>query len=137
MALVLGSAPASALDVNRTDHGGRVDRYAARLAAANARDEPIRIGAVDCDSSCTLFLSARRACVSPRAVLGFHAPWFGSKTRGVLDPQMTAFFAQSYKPPLRRVFLNHVRDTGYAAPGPLLHISGAQLARMGYNLCRE
>ena len=137
MMLALASAPASALDVNRPDYGGRIDLYAARLAAANARGEQIRIGPVDCNSSCTLFLNSRNTCISPRAVFGFHAPWFGSEKQGVYDPQLTGYFARSYKPTLRRVFLSHVRETNYAAPGPLLHISGAQLARMGYRLCSE
>ncbi len=135
--LVLLCAPAKALDVVRDDHGGRVEPYAERLALAESRGEPVRIGAVECDSSCTLFLAARRACVSPQAVLGFHAPWIGDPNGGVIDRQLTAMFARSYKPALRRLFLSHVRNTADAVPGPLLRISGAQLAGLGYRLCDD
>jgi hypothetical protein len=48
---------------------------------------------------------------------------------------MTAVFASAYKPPLRRIFLSHVRNSHGAVPGPLLKLSGAQLAGLGYRLC--
>ncbi len=136
-ALVLLCAPAQALDVVRDDHGGRVEPYAERLAIAEARGEPVRIGAVACDSSCTLFLAARRACVSRQAVFGFHAPWIGEPDGGVVDRELTGMFARSYKPALRRLFLQHVRNTADTVPGPLLKLSGAQLASLGYRLCDE
>ncbi|WP_424362593.1 hypothetical protein [Methylocystis parvus] len=137
MTLVLFSAPASAFDVTGPDYGGRVEPYVARLAHAQARGEEVRIGPVECDSSCTLYLAARRSCVSPGAVFGFHAPWVGGPTSGVVDRQMTAVFASAYKPPLRRIFMNHVRNSRGMVPGPLLKISGAQLASLGYRLCGE
>ncbi len=135
LSLVPLSTPAAALDVVNDDHGGRVEPYAARVAAADARGEPVRFGNVECDSSCTLLLAARNACVSPNTVFGFHAPWYGEPTHGVVDPRMTAMFARHYKPALRRLFLEHVRATGGAAPGPLLRLSGAQLAGLGYRVC--
>ncbi len=137
MTFVLFSAPASAFDVLDHDYGGRVEPYAARVVAAEARGEPVRIGPVECDSSCTLYLAARRSCVSRNAVFGFHAPWVGGPSGGVVDPQMTAVFASAYKPPLRRIFLRHVRNSRGAVPGPLLKLSGAQLASLGYHLCEE
>ncbi|PPD41884.1 MAG: hypothetical protein CTY15_12945 [Methylocystis sp.] len=137
MTLAFFSAPASAFDVVDPDYGGRVEPYAARVAQAEARGEPVRIGPVECDSSCTLYLAARRSCVSPGAVFGFHAPWVGGPTSGVVDRQMTAVFASAYKPPLRRIFLNHVRNSRGVVPGPLLRISGAQMASLGYRLCGE
>ena len=137
MGLVLLSAPASALDVVNDDLGGVVEFYMARLARAEARGEQVRIGAVECDSSCTLFLAARRSCVSPEAVFGFHAPWAGAATGGVVDPEMVAVFSRSYKPALRRLFLAHIRNTSGAVPGPLLKLTGLQLASLGYRLCGE
>jgi hypothetical protein len=137
MTLVLFSAPASAFDVTDHDYGGRVEPYVARLAHAQARGEEVRIGPVECDSSCTLYLAARRSCVSSGAVFGFHAPWVGGPTSGVVDRQMTAVFASAYKPPLRRIFMNHVRNSRGMVPGPLLKISGAQLASLGYRLCDQ
>ncbi len=137
MTLVLCSAPAQAFDVVDHDYGGRVEPYAARVAQAQARGEPVRIGPVECDSSCTLYLAARQSCVSSGAVFGFHAPWVGGPTSGVVDRQMTALFASAYKPPLRRIFLRHVRNSRGMVPGPLLKISGAQMASLGYRLCDE
>ncbi len=137
MTLVLFSAPASAFDLLDSDFGGRVEPYVARVALAESRGERVRIGPVECDSSCTLFLAARRSCVSAGAVLGFHAPWYGTPMSGRADPNMTALFAQTYKPPLRRIFLNHVRRTRGMNPGPLLRMTGAQLSGLGYRLCAE
>lgn len=135
MTLVLFNAPARAFDILEPDFGGQVEPYTARLAAAERRGEPVRIGPVECDSSCTLYLAARRSCISPDAVFGFHAPWFGSPQGGVVDPGMTALFARHYRAPLRRVFLEHVRRSGAVAPGPMLRMSGRQLAGLGYRLC--
>jgi hypothetical protein len=129
------SLPAQAFDIFSNDYGGRVEPYAARVAAAGMRGEPIRIGPVECDSSCTLYLSARNSCVDRNAVFGFHAPWIGNPTGGVVDRRMTAIFADSYRAPLRRVFLNHVRNSHGQVPGPLLRLSGRQLASLGYRLC--
>jgi hypothetical protein len=130
-------AQANALDIVRDDHGGRIEPYAARVARAEARGERVRIGAVECDSSCTLFLAAPRSCVSANAVFGFHAPWVGQPTSGVVDPEMTAMFANSYKPALRRLFLTHVNNTADMVPGPLMRLSGVQLASLGYRLCSD
>jgi hypothetical protein len=135
MTLVFFTAPAFAFDVVNHDYGGRVEPYAARVVAADARGEPVRIGPVECDSSCTLYLANRRTCVSAHAVFGFHAPWVGGPSGGVVDRRMTAVFASAYKPSLRRIFLNHVRNSHGVAPGPLLKLTGSQLAGLGYRLC--
>jgi hypothetical protein len=58
MTAVLLTAPANAFDVMAPDYGGRVEQYQARLARAEARGEPIRIGPTECDSSCTLYLAS-------------------------------------------------------------------------------
>lgn len=136
-ALVLLSAPASALDIVSNDYGGEVGPYASRAARADRRNEAVRFGNVECDSSCTLLLAARNACVSPNAVFGFHAPWYGTPQHGVIDPRMTAMFANSYKPALRKLFYDHIRNSGGAAPGPLLRLTGLQLASLGYRLCGQ
>jgi len=135
MMLALISGPANAFDIVDHDYGGRVDPYLARLATAQARGEVVRFGPVECDSSCTLFLAAPRSCVSANTVFGFHAPWTGTPRGGYVDPRMTAVFAQAYKPALRRAFLAHVRATGHMTPGPLMRLTGLQLASLGYRLC--
>ncbi|MGD9543592.1 MAG: hypothetical protein AB7F41_12595 [Methylocystis sp.] len=135
MTAVLLTGQAKAFDVMEPDYGGRVEKYEARLARAQARGEPIRIGPTECDSSCTLYLANPHSCVSESAVFGFHAPWFGGPDGGVVDPRMTAVFASHYKPGLRRIFMAHVRRHGHHAPGPMLRITGRQLAAYGYRLC--
>jgi hypothetical protein len=137
MSLVLLSAPARALDIVHNDHGGQIEPYVAKLNRANTRNEPVRIGSVDCFSSCTLYLAANDSCVSPKAVLGFHAPWVGFPTSGKVDPGMVALFARHYKPELRKMFLDHVKNSHGAVPGPLLRLSGQQLSGLGYRLCGE
>jgi hypothetical protein len=137
MTLALMSSEANALDIVNDDPGGQIAGYTRRLALAEARGEPVRIGAVECDSSCTLFLAARRACVSPQAVFGFHAPWLGAPNAGVVSPELTELFARSYKPTLRRLFMAHVRSSGGVVPGPLMRLSGLQLASLGYRLCGD
>jgi hypothetical protein len=135
--LVALSAPAHAFEITDNDLGGLVEPYVLRLAAAEARGEPVRIGAVQCNSSCTLFLAARRACVSSQAVFGFHAPWIGLPSGGTVDPKMVSMFSRAYKPALRRLFLAHVDRTKDIVPGPLMKLSGLQLASLGYRLCDD
>jgi len=48
---------------------------------------------------------------------------------------MTAVFAAHYKPGLRQAFMAHVRRHAHQAPGPMLRITGRQLAAYGYRLC--
>lgn len=131
----LGLGPAKAFDINRSDYGGQVDAYQSRLARAISRGKPIRIGPVECDSACTLYLANPRSCVSDGAVFGFHAPWFGGPDGGIVDHRMVAVFARHYKPGLREAFMAHVHRYGNQAPAPMMRITGRQLAAYGYRLC--
>lgn len=133
--LSLISIPSYAFDITTPNYGGEVNFYESRLAKANRTGTPIRIGPTNCDSSCTLYLAARNGCVSPNAVFGFHAPWYGSSDGGIVDPRMVEQFARHYKPGLRKVFLDHVAKSGHIAPGPMLHITGQELSKFGYRLC--
>ena len=114
--------------------GGNYSRFDPVVSQYNASGELFRIEG-HCQSSCTLFLGARHSCVSPGAVFGFHAPWTGTPQGGYIDPRMTAVFARAYKPALRRLFIAHVRATAHMTPGPLMRLSGMQLASLGYRLC--
>ena len=98
MTLVLLTAPARAFDILDPDYGGRVEPYAARLAIAEARREPIRIGPTECNSSCTLYLASRRSCVSaelglwlPRALVWQSRRW----SRGSADDGSVRSFLQA------------------------------------------
>ena len=70
---------ASAADYRITeDYGGSIERYKAEYAAIRDRGERVIIDGV-CNSACTLVLGIvprNRVCVTPRASLGFHMPYY-------------------------------------------------------------
>ena len=60
------------------DYGGPIERYKAKYAAIRDRGERVIIDGV-CNSACTLLLGIvplNRVCVTPRASLGFHMPYY-------------------------------------------------------------
>jgi hypothetical protein len=70
---------AAAADYRITqDYGGPIERYKAKYAAIRDRGERVIIDGV-CNSACTLLLGIvplNRVCVTPRASLGFHMPYY-------------------------------------------------------------
>ncbi len=73
-ALLLFSAPASAVVVITQDGGGIIVEFEQRYAVLKAADELVIIDG-DCVSACTLVLNIMprdRVCVTERARLGFH-----------------------------------------------------------------
>ena len=70
---------AAAADYRITqDYGGSIERYKAKYAAIRDRGERVIIDGV-CNSACTLVLGIvprNRVCVTPRASLGFHMPYY-------------------------------------------------------------
>jgi hypothetical protein len=70
---------AAAADYRITqDYGGPIERYKAKYAAIRDRGERVIIDGV-CNSACTLVLGIvplNRVCVTPRASLGFHMPYY-------------------------------------------------------------
>jgi hypothetical protein len=70
---------AAAADYRITqDYGGSIERYKAKYAAIRDRGERVIIDGV-CNSACTLLLGIvplNRVCVTPRASLGFHMPYY-------------------------------------------------------------
>lgn len=62
-------AAATALVITH-DEGGRVDHYAARIAAET---RPVVIDGL-CESACTMYLGARDVCVTDKARFIFHRP---------------------------------------------------------------
>jgi hypothetical protein len=59
----------------RNDGGGYLISYLAKRIYYDRRGELVRISGY-CASACTLFLSARKYCVTPNARLGFHSAFF-------------------------------------------------------------
>lgn len=96
----------------------------------NASGERFRIDSY-CRSACTMFLSIRNVCVSPRATLLFHAG--GSLKTGIIRPANTQALLGSYNAALRQyVTDNHFMDTlaFHAISG------GEMIKRFGYAACR-
>lgn len=66
---MIAAALIAALTITH-DEGGRVDTYAAAVAAETRQ---VRIVGL-CESACTLYLGAENVCVAPSARLIFHRP---------------------------------------------------------------
>lgn len=66
---MIAAAIIAALTITH-DEGGRVDAYAAAVAAETGR---VRIIGV-CESACTMWLGANDVCVAPSARFIFHPP---------------------------------------------------------------
>jgi hypothetical protein len=103
-------------------HGGKLEPYEAKIAAANSSGELFRIQGV-CKSACTMFLSIRNVCVEPGAQLMFHSG---------TTPAVTARMAATYNGALRSyVEGNHMMDTRTlrGIPGSVI------ISRFGYKAC--
>lgn len=66
-----------------SDSGGDIDSY---IAFAESDKFQLRITGM-CQSSCTMFLSAKRVCVTPDAMFGFHGPILWGMGSGPLSAQ--------------------------------------------------
>jgi hypothetical protein len=95
----------------------------------NASGERFRIDS-HCQSACTMFLSIRNVCVSPGAVLLFHAG--GTRLKGI-SPGRTQQMLSTYNAALQQyVTANHFMDTL-----EFHSISGREIIkRFGYPACR-
>jgi hypothetical protein len=67
------ATPACATIYLHADPGGMVDEYADNIAAIG--DEQVVIDG-ECNSACTMYLSAPNVCVTPSARLGFHSAYY-------------------------------------------------------------
>jgi len=97
--------PASADVRILSSPGGAVDAYLAAFARVRQSGERVVIDG-PCLSACTLVLSSiprNRICVTPRAVLGFHAPqWYYPSTRQTMRAsEATRLITTSYPPAVR------------------------------------
>jgi hypothetical protein len=76
-AALWNSAAAADYRITR-DYGGVIEQYKVKYGAIRDRGERVIIDGV-CDSACTLVLviiPLDRVCVTPRASLGFHMPYY-------------------------------------------------------------
>jgi hypothetical protein len=140
VALVLGaviasfSAGVADATVRITDDmGGSLTEYESRFAGMQRSGEKVVIDG-PCYSACTMLLgmfSRDHVCVTPKAVLGFHAAWdFDDDGHRVTDASATRALMDIYPAPIRSWL---VRRGGLSPQIKLLR--GQKLASM-YPLCR-
>jgi hypothetical protein len=140
IAVVMGAAVASfsvgAADATvriSDDRGGLMAEYASRFASMQQSGERVVVDG-PCYSACTMLLgmlSRDRICVTPRAVLGFHAAWnFDGAGRQVTSLSATRVLIDTYPPYIRSWLARH----GGLSP-QIKVLRGRELASM-YPLCR-
>jgi hypothetical protein len=94
------------------DFGGVLESYKVKYAALRASGERVIIDGV-CNSACTLVLGIvplGRICVTPRASLGFHMPFYDlAATEGIVVPSYegAADLMEHYPKALREWLSRH------------------------------
>jgi hypothetical protein len=112
-----------------SDAGGNVREYILAVNLAAIRGEKVRITG-RCASACTMYLRTDVGCVTPRAVLQFHAAF--DQKAGQISQASTALMASYYPAPLREWFMKnaaHLSGKKYA------ELTGAQAIKLGVNGC--
>jgi hypothetical protein len=128
-------ANACLADVRITnDPGGEITAYLSRFEGMQATGERLIIDG-PCLSACTLFtafLPRRQVCITPRAVLGFHAASYYDDASQSLVPTRagTRLVMRLYPPSIRRWIERH----GGLRPN-IIAMRGRELAAL-YNTCR-
>jgi len=93
------------------DTGGRIGTYLTNMRRS-AKKIPGQRVVIDgsCASACTLLLGViphNRICVTPRAVLAFHAAWDLSLTRAQTNTSATKYLWSRYPDGVRRWIARH------------------------------
>jgi len=92
------------------DRGGRIGDYVEKYKGLRFSDENVVIDG-PCLSACTIVLGAvaqNKICITPRAILGFHAAWnqgyarTGGQPIMVTDPEATKLLYAIYPAPIKR-----------------------------------
>jgi hypothetical protein len=116
------------------DPGGEISAYVRKFQAMRVSGERLIIDG-PCLSACTLFtafLPRDQVCVTPRAILGFHAASYFDDARQSLVPTRagTRLVMRLYPPRIRSWIVRH----GGLTP-QLIGMRGRELTSL-YNLCR-
>jgi hypothetical protein len=130
-ALITSAACAEVRVTN--DPGGEITSYVAKFQNLRASGERLVIDG-PCLSACTLFtafLPRRQVCVTPRAVLGFHAASYYDDTSRSLVPTRTGtrLVMRLYPPAIRSWIVRH----GGLTPR-IIALRGPELASL-YDTC--
>jgi len=134
-AILIASLPKTAVAVVRitNDHGGNIGAYWSRYMALRDAGEQIVIDGT-CSSACTLVLGIvphDRICVTPNAVLGFHAAWRpGFLGFEIVNDPGTRTLWNIYPVPIRQ-WINRNGGLGLTT----IYLAGPELFTM-YRQCR-
>jgi hypothetical protein len=112
------------------DSGGRIGNYLTRYEAL--RNRRVAIDGT-CASACTLLLGViprDRICVTPRAVLAFHAAWDLSLTGLQTNAPGTKYLWSHYPDSVRRWITRHG-----GLRSQTIYLGGRELAAM-FSTCR-
>lgn len=135
--LFLCATEASCQVVIKNDNGGRIILYLLRYRLLYDTGQHVRIEG-ECNSACTLVLGVLpydRICVTPDAVLGFHAAWeYGGANKAdksvqVINPTDTKTIYNIYPPLIRRWI-----DSKGGLGRNMIWLKGDELLRM-YREC--
>jgi len=124
------SPPASERIAN--DSGGRIGTYLTKYEALRKSGQRVVIDGT-CASACTLLLGViphNRICVTPRAVLAFHAAWDLSLTDPQTNSPATKYLWSRYPDGVRRWIARHG-----GLRSETIYLGGRELAAMFPN-CR-
>jgi len=128
----LAVVPAQATVRIRDDMGGLMTEYADRFASMRASGERVVIDG-PCYSACTMLLgmlSRDQVCVTPNAVLGFHAAWnFDDYGRRVTSASATQELIDIYPQRIR----SWIARRGGLSPH-MKYLRGRELTAL-YPLC--
>ena len=126
------TAPAPATERILDDSGGRIGAYLSRYEALRKSGQRVAIDGT-CASACTLLLGViphNRICVTPRAVLAFHAAWDPSLTGAQANAAGTKYLWSHYPGDVRRWITRHG-----GLRSQTLYLGGRELAAM-FQSCR-
>ncbi len=128
------ATPTSPLAADRIldDSGGRIGNYLTRYQALRKSGRRVAIDGT-CASACTLLLGViprDRICVTPRAVLAFHAAWDLSLTGLQTNAAGTNYLWSHYPDSVRRWITRHG-----GLRSQTIYLGGRELAAM-FPICR-
>jgi hypothetical protein len=128
-AVAMAAAPAERI---LDDSGGRIGNYLNRYEALRKSGQRVVIDGT-CASACTLLLGViphDRICVTPRAVLAFHAAWDPSLTGAQINAAGTKYLWSHYPDGVRRWIARHG-----GLRSQTIYLGGRELAAM-FSSCR-
>jgi len=126
--LMFGVGSASAEMRIQRDYGGQIGPYLYKYAMVREQGQRVVIDG-PCLSACTLALAViprNRICMTPNAVLGFHAAWMpGEDGRPVKSTGGTRLLMAVYPPSIR----NWIKRRG-GLNGKTIFLRGRELAAL-------